>query len=74
MLASAYQSASLGEDPGTVSFKTPGGHTVVTPYSEQAIQHQMNRLGGKKRTTGPWANRFKARRKRKTQRLSAPAT
>jgi hypothetical protein len=48
MLASAYQSASLGEDPGTVSFKTPGGHTVVTPYSEQAIQHQMNRLGGEK--------------------------
>lgn len=46
MLAQAMSSAQLGESPGTVEFKTPGGHTVSSPYSDSVIEHHIKRLGG----------------------------
>lgn len=35
--------AELGDVPGTVVFKTPAGHTVTTPYSEDMIKHHRLR-------------------------------
>jgi hypothetical protein len=38
--------AGFGSSPGTVEFTTPSGHTVTTPYSEEAVRHQILRMGG----------------------------
>jgi len=48
LLAAAMPSAQLGETPGTLEFKTPGGHTVVSPYTDEVIKHHIKRLGGQK--------------------------
>jgi hypothetical protein len=48
LLAAATPSAQLGETPGTLEFKTPGGHTVVSPYTDEVIKHHIKRLGGQK--------------------------
>lgn len=45
MLASALSSAQLGEEPETVQFKTPAGHTVTSPYSAETVQHHLLRAG-----------------------------
>ena len=36
----------LGEDANTLKFKTPGGHSVTTPYARDVVEHQFKRLGG----------------------------
>jgi hypothetical protein len=35
----------LEADPFTVSFKTPAGHTITTPYSDDVVAYQQKRLG-----------------------------
>lgn len=46
-LRRAYGSAEIGDDASSVTFKTPGGHSVSTPFSNEVVSNQMSRLGGK---------------------------
>lgn len=42
----AEAGAELHETPHTIQFKTPSGHTVLTPFSDDVVAYQQKRLGG----------------------------
>jgi hypothetical protein len=47
-LRKAYEGAQIGDDAASVTFKTPAGHVVSTPISNETIHNQISRLGGKR--------------------------
>lgn len=49
----------LEADPFTVSFKTPAGHTITTPYSDDVVAYQQKRLGSPEAYYNALSERFR---------------
>ena len=51
---------SLSDEANQLEFKSPGGHSITTPYDANTVEHHMKRLGSSKAYHAALARRLEA--------------